>query len=111
MNPVLADCESLDIRLHVVGDGGTLRVEDPTEAATAELLDRIRAAKPEIINELQSADEYRAAGMVRCDECANLRGDVCRVFSLKHTQYTPLLYQPVQQWRRCEKYRGCRMRR
>ena len=45
-------------------------------------------------------------GMVRCDECANLRGDVCRAFSLKYTQYTPLLYLPVQQWRRCNLYRG-----
>ena len=44
-------------------------------------------------------------GRVTCLRCMNLtRSGVCRVRSTQDMNYTPLQYEPVLLWRRCEDY-------
>ena len=46
-------------------------------------------------------------GRVTCLRCANLtRAGVCRARSTARTNYTPLQYEPVLLWRRCDDYRS-----
>lgn len=46
-------------------------------------------------------------GRVTCLRCANLtRAGVCRARSTPRTNYTPLQYDPVLLWRRCDDYRA-----
>ena len=45
-------------------------------------------------------------GRVTCLRCANLtRSGVCRARSTPDTNYTPMQYEPVLLWRRCEEYK------
>ena len=45
-------------------------------------------------------------GRVTCLRCANLtRSGVCRAHSTPKTNYTPMWYEPVLLWRRCEEYK------
>ena len=45
-------------------------------------------------------------GRVTCLRCANLsRSGICRVHSTPDTNYTPMQYEPVLLWRRCEEYK------
>ena len=99
MNTLIAECSRLNIHLAVTD--GSLRVDAPKGALTPELAAKLKAEKPQIIDELQSEYWHRAAGTVTCRECANLHGDTCMAIGVN---YTPLLYEPVMEWRRCDKY-------
>jgi hypothetical protein len=53
---LLADCDSLGIRLLVAGADG-LTIDAPKDALTPDLLDRLKAHKPELLESLRPTPE------------------------------------------------------
>ena len=63
-------------------------------------------AAPGVTKPSTEAEREARYGRVTCLRCANLSwSGVCRALSTAGTNYTPLQYEPVMLWRRCDDYR------
>ncbi len=60
---LLADCDAHGIRLLLADDGG-LTIDAPQDALTADLLDRLKAHKAELLTRLQSTADADNEGAV-----------------------------------------------